>query len=211
MMVGGGFAVGILSLSLESPPAPPPPLSNQFQGVRRLSRRPVFPTNPPSNMNLKQLSHYLDLFIMLLLWWLVSLLSSCHHSAKQCTVQSTDATSLVDSRWWQTVDSMGLRVFVFDYDTESLALATITDSNLPTIPGLPTKPTHARQYLIEGARTKTHHLRDTTKKVSQISSTTVTTPVNPPSTLVPGRGGLLAIGFFAGAVAIIILVRTRGH
>lgn len=162
-------------------------------------------------MNLKQISHYLDLFIMLLLWWLVSLLSSCHGGAKQCTVHSSDATSLVDSRWWQTVDSMGLKVFVFDYDTESLALAAIADSNLPTIPGLPTKPTHARQYLIEGARTTTHHIQDSTKMMSQKSTTTVTTPVNPPSTLVLGRGGLLAIGFFAGAVAIIILVRTRGH
>lgn len=179
--------------------------------MRRFSRRPVFPTNPPAHMNLKQLSHFLDLIIMLLLWWLVSLLSSCHHSAKQCTVHSTDATSLVDSRWWQTIDSMGLKVYVFDYDTESLALSSMAGSGLPTIPGLPSKPTHARQYLIEGAHTKTHHLRDTTKKVSQISSTAVTTPVAPPSTLVPGWGGLLAIGFFAGAVAIIILVRTRGH
>lgn len=162
-------------------------------------------------MNLKQLSHFLDLIIMLMLWWLVSLLSSCHHSAKQCTVESSDASCLVDSRWWQSVDSLGLRVFVFDYDTESLALAAIADSSLPTIPGLPAKPSHARQYLIEGARKATHHIADTTKKVAVHESTTITSPVAPPSTLVPGWGGLLAIGFFAGAVAIIILVRTRGR
>lgn len=162
-------------------------------------------------MNLKQLSHYLDIFIMLLLWWLVSLLSSCHRSAKQCTVESSDAACLVDSRWWQTVDSMGLRVFVFDYDTESLAITSMAENSLKAIPRLPSAPSHARQYLIAGGRTTTHHIADTTKMMSQQTTTTVTAPVAPPSTLVPGWGGLLAIGFFAGAIAIIILVRTRGH
>lgn len=195
-------------------------------------------------MNLKQFSHFLDLIIMLLLWWLVTLLSSCHHSSKQCTVHSTDASYLVDTRWWQTIDSMGLRIFVFDYDTEALALAAIADSNLSTIPIIPTKPTHARQYindgtrktfhqiadnklstipiiparptharqiLIDGAKKTIHQIADTTKMMSQKSTTTVTTPGTPPSGLIPGWGGLLAIGFFAGAVAIIILVRARGR